>query len=191
LARRRSRRDADQDARLHLSAAQRRDFDERDRLVATLLQPYLAARAESAEAAVLAAAALAAVEEEAGDEARRVVLCSRTGVIEFASPASRVPLERFVGMEKGRLPTALLGRRDVLLSHSEGRLHLRVARTGNLRVLLVDEHDARIERLTARGRSSSASRSGRRTRRSLELGLAAATVAKHLEHVLPKTRRSE
>jgi DNA-binding NarL/FixJ family response regulator len=166
----------------------RRDFDERDRLVATLVQPYLAARAESAQAAVLAAAALAAVEEEAGDEARRVVLCSRTGVIEFASRASRVLLERYVRIENGRLPTALLGRRDVLLSHADRRLHLRVARTGNLRVLLLDEHDARIERLTARERQilECVALGKENEAIALELGLATATVAKHLEHVYRK-----
>src|SRR5690348_7709271 len=54
------------------------DFDERDRLVADLLQPHLAARADAAEAALRAAEALAAVESGASDGARHVVLCSRT-----------------------------------------------------------------------------------------------------------------
>src|SRR5437773_2052499 len=104
----------------------RADFDERDRLVANLLQPHLAARAEAAEAALRGAAALAAVEEEASYEARRVVLCSRKGVIEFASPSSRALLERYVGIENGRVPAAVLGRRELLLAHADRRLHVRI-----------------------------------------------------------------
>jgi DNA-binding NarL/FixJ family response regulator len=166
----------------------RADFDERDRLVASLLQPHLAARAEAAEAALEAAAELAAAEHGASDEARRVVLCSRAGVIEFASASARALLERYLGTENGRLPTAALRRRELLLVHAERRLHVRVARTGNLRVLLLDEHDARIEKLTPRERQvlQHVARGKENDAIALELGIAPATVAKHLEHAYRK-----
>jgi DNA-binding NarL/FixJ family response regulator len=166
----------------------RADFDERDRLVANLLQPHLAARAEAAETALRAAAALAAVEEGASEEAHRVVLCSREGLIEFASPASRALLERYQGIENGRVPEAVLRRRELLLARADRRLQVRIARTGALYVLMLDERDTRIEKLTtrecqilehvARGKENDAI--------ALDLGIAPATVAKHLEHIYRK-----
>jgi DNA-binding NarL/FixJ family response regulator len=166
----------------------RADFDERDRLVASLLQPHLAARAEAAEAALRGAAALAAVDDQASDEARRVVLCSRAGVIEFASPTARALLERYLRIENGRLPAAALQGRELLLAHAHRRLHVRIARTENLRVLLLDERDARIESLTPRERQilGQAALGKENDAIALELGIAVATVAKHLEHVYRK-----
>ena len=166
----------------------RPDFDERDRLVLDLLQPHLAARAEAAETALRGAAALAALEEGASDDAPGVVLCGRKGVIEFASPSSRAVLERYLRIENGRVPLAVLGRRKLRLAHADRRLHVRIAQTGGLHVLMLDERDTRVEKLTTRelqilehvalGRENDEI--------ALELGLASATVAKHLEHVYRK-----
>jgi DNA-binding CsgD family transcriptional regulator len=167
----------------------RPDFDERDRLVADLLQPHLAARGEAAEAALRGAAALAAVEKGAtSGEASRVVLCSRNGVIEFASPASRALLQQYLPIENGRVPVAVLGRRELLLAHGDRRLYVRIAQTGTLHVLMLDERDTRTEKLTARerqvldqvvlGKGNDAV--------ALTLGIAPATVAKHLEHAYRK-----
>jgi DNA-binding NarL/FixJ family response regulator len=166
----------------------RADFDERDRLVANLLQPHLAGRANAAEAALRGAAALATVEEGGSDEARRVVLCSRTGLIEFASPSARALLERYRAIENGRLPAAILRRREVVLAHADRRLHIRLARTENLHILMLDERDTRIERLTARERQilEQVALGKEDDRIALELGIASATVGKHLEHVYRK-----
>lgn len=160
------------------------DFDERDRLVAALLQPHLARRAEEAEAALRAAEAMAAVEEGAIEEARRVVLCSVSGVIEFGSASSRALLARYLGLEQGRVPSSVLARRELTLRDGDRSLQIRIARTGNLHVLMLEERDARIEKLTARerqvleqvllGKGNDAI--------AVELGIAPATVAKHLEH---------
>jgi DNA-binding CsgD family transcriptional regulator len=166
----------------------RPDFDERDRLVADLLQPHLAARAEVAETALRGAAALAAVEEGTSDEAGRVVLCARQGVIEFASPSSRALLERYLGIENGRVPLAVLRRRKLRLAHAGRRLHVRIAQAGGLHVLMLDERDTRIEKLTTRELQilEHVALGKENDEIALELGLASATVAKHLEHVYRK-----
>jgi DNA-binding NarL/FixJ family response regulator len=164
------------------------DFDERDRLVAALLQPHLARRAEEAEAALQAAEALGAIEDGTIEEARRVVLCSATGVIEFGSPSSRALLDRYLGLENGRVPSTLLARRRLTLRNGRRSLQVRIAPTGSLYVLLLEERDLRVEKLTARehqvleqvvvGMGNEAI--------ALELGIAPGTVAKHLEHAYRK-----
>jgi DNA-binding CsgD family transcriptional regulator len=166
----------------------RPDFDERDRLVADLLQPHLTARAEAAETALRGAAALAALEEGASEDASGVVLCGRKGVIEFASPSSRAVLERYLGIENGRVPLAVLGRRKIRLAHADRRLDVRIAQTDNLHVLVLDERDTRIEKLTTRERQilEHVALGKENDEIALELGLASATVAKHLEHVYRK-----
>jgi DNA-binding CsgD family transcriptional regulator len=164
------------------------DFDERDRLVASLLQPHLAKRAEEAEAALRASHALATIEEGTNEEARRVVLCSATGVIEFGSASSRALLKRYLGLDNGRVPTSVLARRELRLRDGGRSLDIRIARTDNLHLLMLEERDTRIEKLTARerqvlkhvvvGKANEAT--------ALELGIAPATVAKHLEHAYRK-----
>jgi DNA-binding NarL/FixJ family response regulator len=166
----------------------RPDFDERDRLIANLVQPHLAARAEAAEAALQATSALAAIEDGEGEEPRRVVLCSHDGVIEFASPSSRALLERYLGMDNGRVAAGLLKRRKSLLAQGECRLSIRIARTGALYVLLLEERDSRIKRLTARERQilEHVALGQENDAIGFELGIAPATVAKHLERVFRK-----
>jgi DNA-binding NarL/FixJ family response regulator len=165
-----------------------RDFTERDKMILELLRPHLEARAAAAKAAADAAAALAMLEEPGSEEAHRVVLCSAGGAIEFASPASRALLRRYLGIENGRLPAALLNRRTVVLANGNGRLTIRTAPSGGLRVLLLEERDERLDRLTSREREI-LDRVGRgRTNAEIgsELEIATATVAKHLEHVYEK-----
>jgi DNA-binding NarL/FixJ family response regulator len=166
----------------------RPDFDERDRLVATLLQPHLARRAESAEVALRAAAALVAIEEGASDVPGRVVLCSGNGVIEFASAASRALLERYVELDDGRVPAAILERREWRLARAGRRLHVRIAKTGSLHLLILDERDVRAEKLTPRERQilELVALGKENEAIALDLGIAPATVAKHLEHVYRK-----
>jgi DNA-binding NarL/FixJ family response regulator len=164
------------------------DFDERDRLVASLLQPHLAKRAGEAEAALRATEALAAIEEGTIEEARRVVLCSATGVIEFGSASSRALLRRYLGLENGRVPISVLSRRELEVRQADRSLFVRVARTDNLHLLMLEERDARMEKLTTRekqvleqvvvGKGNEAV--------ALELRIAPATVAKHLEHAYRK-----
>jgi DNA-binding NarL/FixJ family response regulator len=166
----------------------RPDFDERDRLVANLLRPHLAARAEAAEAALEATSALAAAEDGASEEPRRVVLCSHDGVIEFASPSSRALLEQHLGIANGRLAAGVLRRHKLLLAQGERRLSVRIVRTGALYVLLLDERDSRIDGLTARERQilEHVALGQENDAIGLELGIAPATVAKHLERVFRK-----
>jgi DNA-binding CsgD family transcriptional regulator len=164
------------------------DFDERDRLVAELLQPHLVARADDAETALRVAAALGDIEERAGDDAGNLVLCSRAGVIESASPSSRGLLKRYFGVQNDRVPVALLRHRELTLSDANRYLHVRIAQTGSLHLLMLDERDARIERLSARERQilEQVAQGKENDQIALEFGLARATVAKHLEHVYRK-----
>jgi DNA-binding NarL/FixJ family response regulator len=164
------------------------DFDERDRLVAALLQPHLAKRAEEAEAALRATEALAAIEEGTIEEARRVVLCSASGVIEFGSASSRALLKHYLGLDNGRVPASLLARRELRLRDGGRSLYVRIARTDNMHLLMLEEHDARAQRLSPRERQVlELAACGRENEGiALELGIAPATVAKHLEHVYRK-----
>ena len=165
-----------------------RDFTERDRLVLEILRPHLAARAATAESAVRAAASLTCAQEPAGEEARNVVLCSARGAIEFASPSSRALLARFAGVENGRLPTALLDQPTVVLAHGTERLTIRSAKSGELRVLLLERRDTRVDLLSPREREivDRAARGQGNAQIAFELGIATATVAKHLERAYRK-----
>lgn len=164
------------------------DFDERDRLVASLLQPHLARRADEAEAALRAAEALARIEDGAVEEARRVVLCSSTGVIEFASASSRALLGQYLGLDNGRVPLSVLSRRRLSAPLGDRSLHIQVARTGDLYLLLLEERDGRIERLSTREREvlDHVLLGNANEAIAFHLGIARATVAKHLEHAYRK-----
>jgi DNA-binding CsgD family transcriptional regulator len=75
-----------------------------------------------------------------------------------------------------------------MLRDAHRSLQVRIARAGTLYVLLLDERDLRVEKLTERerqvleqvivGKGNEAI--------ALELGIAPATVAKHLEHAYRK-----
>lgn len=164
------------------------DYDERDRLVLTLLHPHLEKRAENAKTAASATAALATLEAGAGDSMLPIVVCSGHGVIEFASPSARPLLERYLGIENGRLPLDLLGQSPLVFADGHRRLTIRTARTRALRILLLDERDVRLDRLTGREREilERVARGRTNIQIAFELGIADATVAKHLEHVYEK-----
>jgi DNA-binding CsgD family transcriptional regulator len=131
---------------------------------------------------------VAAIEEGASDEARRVVLCSAKGMIEFGSPCSRALLGRYLEIENGRLPAEVLGRRELLLARVDRRLHIRIAQTGSLKVLMLDERDTRIDKLTTREQQilEQVALGKENDEIAMKLGIASATVAKHLEHVYRK-----
>jgi DNA-binding NarL/FixJ family response regulator len=164
------------------------DFTERDRLVLELLRPHLESRLEAAETAARAAASLACAEDSSTGEAHSVVLCSSRGTIEFASPASRALLARFVGIENGSVPTALFDRATVVLAHGSERLTIRTAKSGELRVLLLDRDDTRLDLLTRREREivDRVARGQANAQIAFELRIATPTVAKHLEHAYRK-----
>lgn len=164
------------------------DFTERDRLVLEVLRPHLETRAVAAESAARAAASLARAHEAASEEAHNVVLCSARGTIEFASPSSRALLARFVGVENGSLPTALFNRPAVVLAHGSERLTIRTAKSGELRVLLLERRDTRMELLTPREREivDRVARGQANAQIAFELRIATPTVAKHLEHAYRK-----
>lgn len=165
-----------------------RDFTERDRLVLEVLRPHFEVRAAAAETAARAAASLALVHESASEEAQAVVLCSARGTIEFASRASRALLARFLGVENGRLPPGLLDQATVVLAYGSERLTIRIAKSDELRVLLLDRRDTRVDLLTPREREivHRIARGHANAEIAAELGIASATVAKHLEHAYRK-----
>jgi DNA-binding NarL/FixJ family response regulator len=164
------------------------DFSERDRLILEFLQPHLEARAAVVETAAVAAASIAEIEDDASCEAHRVVLCSSQGRIEFASQTSYALLRRYLGIENGRVPAALLRRESSILKHSSGRLTIRVAKSGTLRVVLLDERSSQLDCLTAREREVLEGVAHGRSNAmiAMELDIANATVAKHLEHIYGK-----
>jgi DNA-binding NarL/FixJ family response regulator len=133
-------------------------------------------------------AAMAAIEEGTIEEARRIVLCSASGVIEFGSASSRALLERYLVLDNGRVPTSVLARRDLALRSGDRVLRIRIAMMQNLHLLMLEERPTRAEKLTARerqvlkqvllGKGNDAI--------ALEHGIATATVAKHLEHAYRK-----
>jgi DNA-binding CsgD family transcriptional regulator len=165
-----------------------RDFTERDRLVLEFLRSQLEARAAAAETAAQATAALATIDEPASEGARTVVLCSARGTIEFASPTSRALLARFAGVGNGRLPTGLLAQPAVVLARGSERLTIRTTKAGELRVLLLERRDTRVDRLTRREREilDRVARGQTNAEIALALRIATATVAKHLEHAYAK-----
>jgi DNA-binding CsgD family transcriptional regulator len=167
-----------------------RDFDERDRLVLELLQPHLQQRYDHTRTAAEAADALATLEEGGTDAFYDVVLCSDSGVMEFASTRSRRLLATYFGSENGSLPqglrAALRGPRGAVSVERDGRrLTVRAARSAGMLLLLLGEQDARIDRLTPRQLeileqvASGATDAGV----GAVLGVAATTVKKHLEQI--------
>lgn len=170
-------------SRVFISVHQTRDFGDREKLLLELLEPHLERRARGVETTAAAVDALASV-AEAGDDVQDVVLATARGTIEFASPRSRSLLRRYFGIVNGTLPPPLRSG-SVVGRAPGGRLTVRTARVGGLVVLLLGEDDARVERLTARQREILALAAEGLTdaRIGERLGIAAATVNKHLEAV--------
>ena len=165
-----------------------KDFTERDRLILEFLQPHLQARAAVVETAADAATSLAEIEDGASSEVHRVVLCSSQGRIEFASRRSYALLRRYLGIENGRVPAAVIRQESSVLKDGNGRLTIRVSKSGQLRLLLLDEHSSQLECLTVREREVLERVAHGRSNAiiAMELGIANATVAKHLEHIYGK-----
>jgi len=170
--------------RVFIFTHEARDFDDRERLLLRLLEPHLERRAREVATTAAAVEALVAV-EEAGEDARDVVLATARGTIEFASPRSRALLARYFGTTNGSLPEVLLGPGPVVARSQSRRLTVRTARVDGLIVALLGEDDDRVERLTPRQREILACVSEGLTDVQIgeRLGIAAATVSKHLEAV--------
>ena len=176
--------------RMFLFRRDRGAFGERDRLVLDLLQPHLQERFDRVQATADAADALAGLEEPTRDPLRHVVLCSGQGVIEFASSSSRQLLARYIAVANGRLPEPIAARllrgEPLVTAEREGRrLTLRAVRSAGLLVVLLGEEDIRVHRLTARQRMilEHVARGQTDAEIAAELGIAAATVSKHLEQI--------
>jgi DNA-binding NarL/FixJ family response regulator len=171
-------------SRVFITVHERRDFDDREKLLLSLLEPHLERRARTVETAAAAVYSLASV-EDAGEEAQNVVLATARGTIEFASPRSRALLADYFGVKNGRLPEALLAEGAVVACLPGSRLTVRIARIDGLAVLLLGEADDRVERLTPRQREILAGVAAGLTDAQIgeRLGIAASTVNKHLEAV--------
>lgn len=159
------------------------DFDERAKVMLELLRPHLIRRAARVTATERAVEALAGAFEEGG-EADDVVLATTGGTIEFASPRSRALLNRYFGITDGTLPASLL-HGTVVGRAPGGRLTVHTAAVDGLVVLLLGEDDDRADLLTPRQREILAAVTEGLTDLQIaeRLGIAAATVNKHLESI--------
>ena len=181
-----------QTTRMFLFTRDRGHFDERDRLVLDLLQPHLQQRYDRTRLAAEAADALASLGDD-DDDPHHVVLCSGEGVIEFASPRARRLLQAYLGCTNGHLPNAVLHRlrhrsAPVTVNRDGSRLTLRAAPAAGLLVLLLGEDDLRLHRLTARQRTilTHVARGLTDPEIARALGIAPATVGKHLEQIFER-----
>lgn len=86
------------------------------------------------------------------------------------------------------MTSSRIARRGLVFRLNGSRLRIRVARTDNLHVLLLDERDLRVETLTTREREIlDEVASGKQNNAiALALGVAPATVEKHLENIFRK-----
>jgi DNA-binding NarL/FixJ family response regulator len=156
-----------------------------------LLQPHLQRRFDTVARSAEAADALATLEENVDDDAASdVVLCSGAGVIEFASSRSRRLLASYFQDVNGRLPAELLAalreRGGTVSAERDGRrLTVRAARPAGMLLLLLGEHDARVDLLTRRQLEILTQVASGATDATVAatLGIAAATVKKHLEQI--------
>jgi DNA-binding CsgD family transcriptional regulator len=162
-----------------------RDFGERERAIAALLQPHLESAYGNAERRRLLAAALAAAEAAQG----AVVLVGTAGETEWVSPAAHDLIERWFG-SNGRLPEPLVtwhsaGPREPFVRERAGR-RLVVELAGRRDALLLREETG--EPLTPRERDVlllvAQGKSNKEI--ALDLWVTPATVKKHLEHVYYK-----
>jgi len=95
---------------------------------------------------------------------------------------------RYLSIENGRVPAALLRQESSLLKHSSGRLTIRVAYSGRLRILLLDERRSDLDCLTVREPEvlERVAQGASNKMIAMELGIASATVATQLEHIYGK-----
>jgi DNA-binding CsgD family transcriptional regulator len=180
----------------------RRDFTERDRALANLLQPHFVALYRAAEVRRLADTARAVVEEGGEPEVRGLVVLDTRGLIEIASPLARRLLADYLpGARGGRLPLDItrwlaeqpLDRPPTPLNVAgpSGTLVVDLDRRRGARVLLLEEHAAAGKgpaALSAREREVLALvRDGLRNAEIAEaLWLSPSTVGKHLENIYEK-----
>ena len=161
------------------------DFTDRDVAILDLLQPHLEHRWRRLEAAAAATGALLDVD---WSEPHALVLCSRGGVVEFATAESR-RLLRVHGLGDRHVADwavqRLLRDGSVAVCRDGRRLTVRATSAGDLTVLVLSEYDTRLDRLTARQRRvlEEAARGASNEGIAERLGIAAGTVRKHLEHV--------
>jgi DNA-binding NarL/FixJ family response regulator len=175
--------------RMFLFTRNRRDFDERDRLMLELLQPYLQRRYDDVMRAADAADALATLEEGGTDSLHDIVLCTTGGVIEFASRRSRRLLETYFRSDNGHLPEALhaaLARSgSLVVEREQRRLTIRTGQAAGMLVLLLGEEDLRLDQLTSRQLEILRHVASGATDAEVgaALDIAPATVKKHLEQI--------
>ncbi len=153
-------------------------------------EPHLQLRYDPARTATEAADALATLEEEGADAFYEVVLCSERGVMEFASLRSRRILATYFGSENESMPrglrSALRGTGGVVSVERNGRrLTIRATRSAGVLLLLLGEHDARLDCLTRRELEILEQVASGATNAEVAsvLGVASTTVKKHLEKI--------
>jgi DNA-binding CsgD family transcriptional regulator len=166
-----------------------RDFTERDRRVLDALQPHLANLWHAARTRRRLAAAMDALEQSSEEDARGVVLLSRSGEVEFASVRARRLLSLYFGRTmEDELPAALAdwsASRSSTLVQRDGPLRLTIERSSNALVLseAVDElgltaREQQILSWVARGKTN--------PEIAEILWITPSTVRKHLENVYAK-----
>jgi DNA-binding CsgD family transcriptional regulator len=166
------------------------EFGDRERRILDLLRPHLQRRYDATRVAAEAADALASLYDEEAEDANHVVLCSIEGIIEFASPRSRRLLSEYLDQPNGRLPGAVLHalrqwHQPIAFERNGRRLTLRAAESAGLLVILLGEHDTRVERLTPRQRTILHHLASGKSDAEIAatVGIAVATVGKHLEQI--------
>jgi DNA-binding CsgD family transcriptional regulator len=180
----------------------RRDFTERDRALANLLQPHLIALYRAAVVRRLADTARAVIEEDSEPEARGVLVLDGRGFVDIASPLARRLLGDYLpGGRGGRLPleiTRWLAEQPLdgppaplSVAGPGGTLVVELDRRRGARVLLLEERAAAgrgPDALSAREREVLALvRDGLRNAEIAEaLWVSPSTVGKHLENIYEK-----
>jgi DNA-binding CsgD family transcriptional regulator len=165
-----------------------RDFSERDRELLELMAPQLVADVRAARLRRQLAGLEAALD---ADDAPAIVVASREGEIDFASPEARRLLAAFFGDSDVRLPPAL--RR--WMGDTRGATPFSVERDGSRLVVETIGRDGPLmltkraaAPLTAREREVMCCIAGGKSTAETArlLSITPATVSKHLEHVYRK-----
>jgi DNA-binding CsgD family transcriptional regulator len=153
-------------------------------------EPDLQQRYDQAKTATGAPDALARLEEGGKGAFYEVVLCSDSGVMEFASPRSRRILATYFGSENrspgGGTRAAVRVTGGVVSVERDGRkLTVRATRSAKMLLLLLEEHDARLDCLTSRQLEILEQVASGATNAEVGsvLGVASTTVKKHLEKI--------